>query len=101
MDPALERSFRGHKDSVTSVAFNPNMKQLVSGSVDSTVMVWNFKPQLRAFRFAGHKVRRSQRPPPQEKPRLVLTFRLKTLAGRCPLGGCFTYRRPDRLGIQG
>jgi hypothetical protein len=20
-------------------------------------MVWNFKPQLRAFRFAGHKVR--------------------------------------------
>ena len=56
MDPALERSFRGHKDTVTSVAFNPNMKQLVSGSVDSTVMVWNFKPQLRAFRFAGHKV---------------------------------------------
>lgn len=33
------------------------MKQLVSGSLDNCVMVWNFKPQLRAFRFAGHKVK--------------------------------------------
>ena len=55
-DPTLERSFRGHKDAVTSVAFNHNMKQLISGSLDGCVMVWNFKPQLRAFRFAGHKV---------------------------------------------
>ena len=58
-DPTLERSFRGHKDAVTSVAFNHNMKQLISGSLDGCVMVWNFKPQLRAFRFAGHKVRHS------------------------------------------
>jgi centriolar protein POC1 len=56
-DPTLERSFRGHKDAVTSVCFNPNMKQLVSGGLDGMVMVWNFKPQLRAFRFAGHKAR--------------------------------------------
>lgn len=56
-DPTLERSFRGHRDAVTSVAFNPTMKQLVSGSLDNCVMVWNFKPQLRAYRFAGHKVR--------------------------------------------
>ena len=56
-DPTLERSFRGHKDAVTAVAFNANMKQLVSGSLDGCVMVWNFKPQLRAFRFVGHKVR--------------------------------------------
>ena len=41
---------------MTSVAFNTNMKQLVSGSLDNHVMVWNFKPQLRAFRFAGHQV---------------------------------------------
>lgn len=53
-DPTLERSFRGHKDAVTSVAFNSNLKQLVSGSLDGSVMVWNFKPSLRAFRFAGH-----------------------------------------------
>merc|ERR1719262_1677563 len=31
------------------------MKQLVSGGADATVMVWNFKLQLRAFRFVGHK----------------------------------------------
>lgn len=55
-DPTLERSFRGHRDAVTSVVFNPTMKQLVSGSLDNCVMVWNFKPQLRAYRFAGHKV---------------------------------------------
>lgn len=55
-DPALERSFRGHKDAVTSVVFNPNMKQVVSSSLDGVVMVWNFKPQLRAFKFVGHKV---------------------------------------------
>ena len=55
-DPTLERSFRGHRDAVTSVCFNSNMKQLITGSLDNCVMVWNFKPQLRAFRFTGHKV---------------------------------------------
>ena len=55
-DPTLQRSFRGHKDAATCVAFNPTMKQLVSGSMDNCVMVWNFRPQLRAYRFAGHKV---------------------------------------------
>ncbi|KXS21676.1 WD40 repeat-like protein [Gonapodya prolifera JEL478] len=54
-DPTLERSFRGHKDVVTSVSFRPSMTQLASGSMDNSVMVWNFKPQLRAFRFVGHK----------------------------------------------
>jgi hypothetical protein len=83
LDPTLERSFRGHKGAVTSVAWNSNLKQLVrpskaggglwvhgpgshclccgggaqvSGGEDDMVMVWNFKPQLRAFRFIGHKV---------------------------------------------
>ena len=39
-----------------SCDFNPNMRQLATGSDDSTVMVWNFKPGMRAFRFIGHKV---------------------------------------------
>ena len=56
MDPSLERTFRGHKSYVTSVAFSPSLKQLASGSGDNTVMLWNFKPQLRAFKFIGHKV---------------------------------------------
>ena len=25
-DPALKRSFKGHKDAITSIAFNPNLK---------------------------------------------------------------------------
>ena len=54
-DPTLERTFRGHKDTVTTVGFSPNMKQLVSGSSDNYLMLWSFKPQLRAFRFVGHK----------------------------------------------
>lgn len=56
LDPTLERTFRGHSGRVTSLSFNPNMKQVASGSHDGAVMVWNFKPQLRAFRFVGHKV---------------------------------------------
>ena len=31
------------------------MRQLASGADDNTLMVWNFKPQMRAFRFVGHK----------------------------------------------
>jgi len=41
---------------VTSVDFNPNMKQLVTGSMDSSLMIWHFKPHMRAYRFVGHKV---------------------------------------------
>jgi WD40 repeat protein len=58
LDPCLERTFRGHKNYVTSVAFSPSLRQLASGSADNTIMLWNFKPQLRAFRFVGHQVRK-------------------------------------------
>lgn len=55
-DPVLERTFRGHNGTVTSVSFCPSMKKLASCSMDSTVMLWNFKPQLRAFKYIGHEV---------------------------------------------
>ena len=55
-DPSLERTFRGHKDYITSINFSPNLKYLASGGGDNCIMLWNFKPQLRAFRFIGHKV---------------------------------------------
>lgn len=57
IDPSLERTFRGHKDYITSVNFSPNLKYLASGGGDNSIMLWNFKPQLRAFRFSGHKVK--------------------------------------------
>lgn len=56
MDPCLERTFRGHRSYVNAVTFSPNLKQLASASGDNCIMLWNFKPQLRAFRFIGHKV---------------------------------------------
>ena len=56
-EPSLERAFRGHRGGVAALAFNPNMRQLVSGGLDGDVLVWNFKPSLRAYRFAGHTAR--------------------------------------------
>ena len=55
-DPALKRSFRGQKGAITGVSFLPSMKQAVSSSLDCTVTIWNFKPQLRPFKFNGHKM---------------------------------------------
>lgn len=54
-DPALKRSFKGHKEGVLASVFNPNLKQVVSGSLDGTVMVWNFKPNVRPYRYVGHR----------------------------------------------
>ncbi|XP_047451326.1 POC1 centriolar protein homolog B isoform X1 [Mugil cephalus] len=54
-DPTLERHFKGHKDAVTCADFNPNCKQLASGSVDKSLMIWNLAPKARAFRFVGHQ----------------------------------------------
>ncbi|XP_069811830.1 POC1 centriolar protein homolog B isoform X2 [Dendropsophus ebraccatus] len=54
-DPALIRHFKGHKDAITCVDFSPDSKQLASSAADTFVMVWNFKPQSRTFRFIGHR----------------------------------------------
>ena len=54
-DPCLERTFKGHRDAITSLNFTKSTRQLVSGSSDGCLMLWNFQPQLRAFRFVGHK----------------------------------------------
>lgn len=63
-DPTLERTFRGHRGAINSLAFSADMRQLASGSLDHTVMVWNFRPQLRAYRYVGHSVS-----DPRVKPR--------------------------------
>ncbi|XP_019736954.1 POC1 centriolar protein homolog A isoform X1 [Hippocampus comes] len=54
-DPTLERNFKGHKDAVTSVDFSSNLKQIATSSADCSVMIWNMKPQRRAYRFDGHE----------------------------------------------
>jgi len=35
------------------------MTQLASGSMDHTVMLWNFPTHLRAYRYIGHSVNKS------------------------------------------
>nr|XP_033809026.1 POC1 centriolar protein homolog B isoform X3 [Geotrypetes seraphini] len=53
-DPVLQREFRGHKNAVTSIDFSPDNKQLATSSLDTFLMIWNFKPPSRALRFMGH-----------------------------------------------
>jgi WD40 repeat protein len=52
--PQLLRSFKGHKDKITQVVFNPNLKQVISASNDGMVMTWGLRPNTRPSKFIGH-----------------------------------------------
>lgn len=68
-EPHLVRTLRGHRGGVTSVAFSPAKRQVVSGGMDACVMLWQFGEPLkkageetprggrptRAFRLIGHR----------------------------------------------
>lgn len=54
-DPTFERHFKGHRDEVTALCFHPNATQLVSSSLDKTLLVWNLTESVRAYRFIAHK----------------------------------------------
>ncbi len=55
----------GHKDSVYSVAFSPNARELVSGSLDKTIKMW----ELTTSRMGGHTQQ-----PPLKGGRCIKTF---------------------------
>ena len=54
-DPIIHRSFKGNNETISTCIFTPNMKQAISGTENGNIFVWNFKPQMRPFKFSGHK----------------------------------------------
>ena len=54
-DPTIHRSFKGNNEIISTCIFSPNMKQSISGTENGSIFVWNFKPQMRPFKFSSHK----------------------------------------------
>ena len=54
-DPTIHRSFKGNNEIISSCIFTPNMKRSIAGTEKGNIFVWNFKPQMRPFKFSGHK----------------------------------------------
>jgi centriolar protein POC1 len=53
--PQLFQQFRGHKDVISASHFSPNGKQVVSSSLDHSLMLWNFtSTDSKAYRYTGH-----------------------------------------------
>ena len=50
----LLRTLAGHSNSVTAVVVTPNGKQLISGSMDKTIKVWNLATGEEKFTLTGH-----------------------------------------------
>ena len=47
-------TLKGHTDRVTSVAFSPDGKRIVSGSDDKTVKVWDARQGQELLSLKGH-----------------------------------------------
>jgi len=54
-DPALVRTFKGHADQVTAVAFSPDSRYALSGSWDGTLRLWDVRTGRGVRAFSGHK----------------------------------------------
>ena len=50
-DPELYHQFKGHRDAITSVHFCPTKKRVVSSSMDSSIMMWNFTTDSKVRQY--------------------------------------------------
>lgn len=53
-DPGLKKSLKGHNDSVMAIDFSPDSNQVVSGSLDASVLVWKLNTKQVPYKFVGH-----------------------------------------------
>lgn len=53
-NPELVRTFRGSTKTVKAVAINPNGKSVASAGEDGEIKVWQFKSDMRPFRYNCH-----------------------------------------------
>ncbi|MEQ9553439.1 MAG: hypothetical protein RIM23_27935 [Coleofasciculus sp. G3-WIS-01] len=51
---ALLRTFEGHRSSISSIVVTPDGKQLISGSLDHSIRIWNFQTGEQLLTLTGH-----------------------------------------------
>lgn len=54
-EPFVVRTFRGHRDIITSLAFSPNLKYMASSSCDASICIWDLQNEKNSFKLVGHK----------------------------------------------
>ena len=54
-NPYPVRTFKGNRERVNCAAFHPLLRQVVSGSDDSTICVWHTEDNRFSFKLVGHK----------------------------------------------
>ena len=54
MDPSLRRIFAGHTGQVSSVAFSPDGRHILTGSNDHTARLWELSSAKELSKFQGH-----------------------------------------------